>query len=159
MKRFGEISIGDFFFFANKKMKKLDEYNAVTVTDRGKEHFLFLKRNLVEEFVEVKKEENLPLNSTLTIHNYLTLLNNYFEEEKIIKEKNINSSHSEMFDLPLLVVNRNLMIEQTIEPSLEVLHFSSGSEYDELVFNSPIIPTLTRRNTKAIQDELDRSFF
>ena len=65
-----------------------------------------------------------------------------------------------MFDLPLLhVVKRNLMIEQTIKPSLEVLHFSSGSEYDELVFNYPIIPTLTRRNTKAIQDELDRSFF
>lgn len=118
MKRFGEIKIGDYFFFSKKKMKKLDEYNAVTVTDRGKEHFLFLKRNLVKEFVEVKKEENVSLNSTPTIHNYLTLLNNYFEEEKIIKEKNITSSREKDI-LQLQSTSRGISNSKELQEELD----------------------------------------
>lgn len=129
MKRFGEISIGDFFFFSKKKMKKLDEYNAVTVVDRGKEHFLFLKRNLVEEeFVEVKKEV-----CDSKISKFFDEFLNVVEETK-----NIKCYYAPY--IPLEVSNEYTIYKNYLDKSrLHQKCFCLG-------------------NSKEIQDELDQSF-
>lgn len=46
-KPFGQLSIGSEFEYAGKSFIKLDDFNARTTVSRGKEFFLFFKRDLV----------------------------------------------------------------------------------------------------------------
>lgn len=47
-KPFGQLSIGDEFSFAGRTFAKLDDFNAQTTVKRGKENFIFFKRDLVK---------------------------------------------------------------------------------------------------------------
>ncbi len=169
-KRFGEIEMGELFFYAKKKMKKLDAYNAVTVVDKGKEHFMFFKHNLVEEFVEAKEEKTVvgkKVDPNL-FNSFVDLFHECHEEQnKIIEEKKIISSK---FDLPLLnIVTKNSKFEESSKILNAIIPFKVSSVYD--VTDGDICPVSEKdifqlqsignrgiRNSKALQDELDYSF-
>lgn len=65
--RFGDLKKDDVFEFAGKQMKKLGDnsLHAITLTDRGKESFMFFKHNLVN--VENKKPVEINISSSFEV--------------------------------------------------------------------------------------------
>lgn len=78
--RFGDLKKDDVFWFAGKQMKKLEDnsLHAITITDRGKESFMFFKHNLVNVESVVENNDvneldcfyahNIPFGKTSFIH-------------------------------------------------------------------------------------------
>ena len=68
--RFGELEVGSIFIFAGKKMKKIDDYNAITLTERGKQYFLFQKKNIITPFEEKEEIKDVDLKHAPPFNQY-----------------------------------------------------------------------------------------
>jgi hypothetical protein len=173
MKRFGEIAIGDLFFYAKKKMKKLDAYNAVTVVERGKENFMFFKHNLVEEFVDHVINNEKKINSfaselwssfteyckekpvgNIVDTDYIDFLNEC--SEGIILNGEVAKNKQSKFVESSMILNGEIDSYIPLQIMCPYIPLEiSSCEKDILQLQST---SRGIRNSKALQDELDSSF-
>jgi len=149
--RFGELEVGSIFIFAGKKMKKIDDYNAITLTERGKQYFLFQKKNIITPFEEKEEIKDVDLKHAPPFNQYW----NWFDivnqrvgtdiiNDIVDDKKDYKSSSIPIIDV---VEDKYDFIQNIYDRKLNSSRFLK--EY-EISFVSP--------NQKELEKEIDDSF-